>query len=70
MAKLFPMNESPVDRAIRILLGVLGIALVFVGPQSAWGWIGLIPLVTGIAGYCPLYTLFKFSTLKAKAPPA
>ncbi len=69
MAKL--LNESPIDRGLRIVLGLLLLGLVFFGPKTPWGWIGLIPLVTGLVGYCPLYTLFKYSTLKATpAAPA
>ncbi len=67
MAKL--LNESLTDRVLRIVLGLIGLYLVFFGPKTPWGWFGLIPLVTGIVGYCPLYTVFKYSTLK-KAPPA
>ncbi|HTJ41213.1 MAG TPA: DUF2892 domain-containing protein [Kofleriaceae bacterium] len=50
-------NETALDRALRIVLGTFLLALVFVGPRTAWGWIGIIPLVTGVAGYCPLYSL-------------
>ncbi len=67
MAKL--LNESLTDRGLRIVLGLLGLYFVFFGPKTAWGWIGLIPLVTGLVGYCPLYTVFKYSTLKPSAPP-
>lgn len=55
-------NESMVDRVIRVIAGVVLLALVFVGPQTAWGWIGLIPLVTGLVGFCPLYKIFGLST--------
>lgn len=48
------MNVGTIDRTIRALLGVALLALVFVGPKTNWGLIGLIPLVTGLAGYCPL----------------
>ncbi len=57
-------NVSPVDRALRVLLGVVLIALVFVGPQTNWGWVGLIPLVTGALGTCPIYRLFGKSSCK------
>lgn len=55
-------NESMLDRVIRVIAGVVLLALVFVGPQTAWGWIGLIPLVTGLVGFCPLYKIFGLST--------
>ncbi len=67
MAKL--LNESMTDRVLRVILGAVLLALVFTGPKTPWGWIGLLPLVTGLVGYCPLYTVFKYSTLK-NAPPA
>lgn len=68
--KLFPMNEHPVERIVRVVVGLVGIALVFFGPRTAWGWFGLVPLVTGLVGTCPLFTIFGFSTCKAKAPAA
>lgn len=55
-------NESTFDRWLRIVLGAVLIALVFTGPQTLWGWLGLIPLVTGLVGYCPVYGLFGWST--------
>jgi hypothetical protein len=60
--KLFPRNESGMDRMLRVVLGVALISMVFVGPHTALGWIGLVPLVTGIVGSCPLYRLVGFST--------
>ena len=47
-------NEGGIDRALRVTLGLILIAMVFVGPQTAWGWIGLVPLGTGLVGFCPL----------------
>ena len=55
-------NVGTVDRVIRGLVGLFLIAMVFVGPQTPWGWIGVIPLVTAILGYCPAYGLLGFST--------
>ncbi|ATG73103.1 hypothetical protein CGX12_15355 [Zobellella denitrificans] len=57
-------NIGSVDKALRILLGLVLIALVFVGPQTPWGWIGLIPLATGLINFCPLYRLLGISTGK------
>ena len=57
-------NESNLDRAVRIVAGVVLISLVFVGPQTLWGWIGLIPLVTGLVGWCPAYRLLGLSTCR------
>ena len=60
--KIFPKNEHKIDRTLRVLLGLglLGIALL--GPKTPWGWLGLIPLVTGLAGRCPVYALFGVGT--------
>ena len=60
-------NEGNVDRAARIVLGLALVALVFVGPQTWLGWIGLIPLATGIAGFCPLYQVLGIRTCSAHA---
>ena len=57
-------NLGSIDRAIRIVAGGLLIALVFVGPQTPWGWIGAVPLLTGLIGWCPAYTLFGINTCK------
>ncbi len=50
-------NMCPVERVLRIVVGLGLIALVFSGPQTPWGWVGIIPLATGIVGWCGLYTL-------------
>ena len=56
------LNVGSVDRALRVVLGLALIGLVFVGPQTPWGWLGLIPLVTGLVRFCPLYSLLGFNT--------
>lgn len=58
------MNIGKSDRVIRILVGIALISTVFVGPRSLWGWIGLIPLTTGILGLCPIYSVLGFGTRK------
>jgi Protein of unknown function (DUF2892) len=58
------MNVGNVDRILRIIVGLFLIALVFVGPQTAWGWIGLVPLLTGLAGRCPAYSLIGVNTCR------
>lgn len=65
-SKLFPINEGTVDRSLRVIAGLAGIALVFFGPKTPWGWIGLLPLATGLLGTCPLYTLLGLSTCPMK----
>lgn len=62
MPKLFPRNEHKIDRTVRIVAGLGILSLTFVGPQSLWGLVGLVPLLTGALGSCPLYTLFGIST--------
>ncbi len=54
----FCRNVSGVDRGIRIVVGAALLALAIAGPKTPWGWIGLIPLITGLAGFCPAYLLF------------
>lgn len=56
------VNEHRLDRALRIIVGLLLLSLVFVGPHTPWGLIGIVPLVTGLSGYCPVYGLFGFRT--------
>ena len=59
---MFKLNVGGVDRIARIVIGLLLIALVFVGPRTPWGWLGVIPLVTGLLRSCPLYSLLGLST--------
>ena len=68
--KIAPRNENVVDRVVRVVLGLVLIALVFVGPQTAWGWLGLILVVTGLLGRCPLYRLLGMSTRRDEQPTA
>ena len=65
---MFKSNVGNIDRILRILVGLVLVALVFVGPQTPWGWIGLIPLATGLLRTCPLYSLIGLSTCPAKRP--
>ncbi|CAM3461595.1 DUF2892 domain-containing protein [Hydrogenibacillus schlegelii] len=58
-------NMGPVDRVIRVIIGIVLLFLVFVGPKTPWGWIGLVPLLTGLIGFCPLYAIFGISTRKS-----
>jgi hypothetical protein len=57
-------NVGNTERAIRIIIGLALISLVFIGPQTAWGWIGLVPVATGLLGWCPPYALFGINTCK------
>lgn len=70
LSRLLHVNEHPLERVLRVVLGLALLALVFVGPHTPWGWLGLVPLATGLIGSCPLYTLFGLSTcpLGARRP--
>jgi hypothetical protein len=57
-------NLGGIDRAIRILAGAALLALVFVGPQTPWGYLGLVPLLTGVIGFCPAYCPLGLSTCR------
>ncbi|BCN94041.1 membrane protein [Thiomicrorhabdus immobilis] len=56
------MNVGTLDRIIRIVLGLALIALTYTGIIGAWGYIGIIPLATGILRWCPLYTIIDIQT--------
>lgn len=55
-------NEGTIDRVLRIILGLVLLSLLFVGPQTWWGLIGLVPLLTGLMGSCPVYSILGIST--------
>ena len=59
-------NIGSLDRVIRIIVGAVLLSLVFIGPQTPWGWIGLVPLLTALIGWCPPYTLLGINTCKTK----
>lgn len=55
-------NEGTIDRGLRILVGLGMLSLIFIGPETLWGLMGLVPLLTGLLGFCPLYRIFGFNT--------
>ena len=57
-------NIGALDRVLRILVGLALISLAFWGPQTPWGYVGLVPLVTAFVGFCPAYRLLGICTLK------
>ncbi len=59
-------NVGNLDKILRIVIGLVLISLVFVGPQTPWGWIGIVPLATALVGWCPLYRIIGVSTCKKK----
>jgi hypothetical protein len=56
------MNVGTIDRILRVIVGLAVISLVFIGPKTQWGWIGLIPLATAAFRFCPLYTVLGINT--------
>jgi hypothetical protein len=69
MKDFLAVTEHPLERALRVLVGLALICLVFIGPKTPWGWIGIIPILTGASGLCPLYTLLGISTCPKKSAP-
>jgi len=66
---MFKTNEGTIDRALRVIVGAALILAYFFNPDGAYSWlywIGIIPLVTGAIGSCPLYSIFGISTCKMK----
>jgi hypothetical protein len=60
------LNEGTIDRSLRVVIGLVLIGLAATGTVGVWGWIGVLPLVTGIVGFCPGYAIFGMSTCAAK----
>jgi len=66
---MLKVNEGTIDRVLRVVLGAALIAGYFLNPDGAWSWlywIGVVPLLTGAAGWCPLYSVFGINTCKMK----
>lgn len=59
------INEGVVDRVIRVLAGLVILSLVFIGPKTPWAWLGVVPILTGLVGFCPAYALFGLNTCRA-----
>lgn len=59
-------NVGGIDRALRIIVGVALIVATLMGYIGVWGWIGVVPLATGLLGTCPAYKLFGFSSCSVK----
>jgi len=59
-------NVGGIDKIARILAGVVLVALAATGTVGAWGWIGVVPLATGLMGWCPAYSLFGANTCPNK----
>ncbi|MGD2153956.1 MAG: DUF2892 domain-containing protein [Gemmatimonadales bacterium] len=61
-SRVIPRNEHAIDRILRIVVGIGLLAVAFVGPKTPWGYLGVLPLLTGLAGFCPGYRLFGINT--------
>jgi hypothetical protein len=67
-SKILPRNEHRVERALRVIAGLALLSIVFVGPRTLWGLVGIVPLATGLLGSCPVYTLLGISTCSIDRP--
>ena len=59
------VNMGAIDRGLRIVVGLVLLALVFVGPQTLWGLLGIVPLATAVFRWCPAYSLLGMNTCKS-----
>lgn len=55
-------NEGAVDRTVRIVLGLALLSLTLLGPKTIYGLVGVVPLLTGAIGFCPLYRVLGVNT--------
>jgi hypothetical protein len=60
-------NIHPIERIVRVFVGLGLISMAFIGPQSLWFLLGIVPVLTGLSGWCPPYQLLGFSTCKMKS---
>ena len=61
----FETNMGTVDRALRVIVGLALIAMAATGTVGMWGYIGAVPVLTALVGFCPAYTLLGFKTCKS-----
>ena len=59
-----PRNEGSIDRVLLVVVGIVLVSLALTGPKIVWGWIGVVPILTGLFGYCPAYSLFGIRTCR------
>ena len=62
-------NVGGVDRIARIVVGIVLVALAATGTVGVWAWLGLLPLATGLMGWCPPYAILGWNTCAVKQPP-
>jgi hypothetical protein len=61
-------NIGDIERIVRIVGGLVLIALAATGTVGVWGWIGVVPVATGLIGWCPPYSLLGINTCKNRNP--
>lgn len=61
-------NVGSIDRAARIVAGLLLLSLTVIGPRTPWGLLGLVPLATALFGFCPAYALLGIGTCRHRLP--
>jgi len=66
MASFLSVNEHPVERVVRIVAGLALVVAAATNTLGAWAYIGVVPMVTGLVGTCPLYSMLGISTCPAK----
>ena len=57
-------NIGRIERIVRIVVGIFVLSLAFVGPRASWAYLGLLPLLSGLIGWCPPYALLGISTVE------
>jgi hypothetical protein len=62
------LNEGSTDRILRVVVGIALLSLAFIGPKTPWAYLGVIPLLTGIIGFCPLYAILGINTCGVRKP--
>jgi len=60
------INTGCIDRALRAVIGLALITMAATGTVGMWGWIGVVPLLTGLIGFCPIYTIMGTNTCRVK----
>lgn len=62
------LNAGSWDRVLRVVVGLVLIGLAATSTVGWWGWLGIVPLATGLFGFCPAYTLLGIKTCPMKKP--
>lgn len=60
-------NVGTADRTVRIVVGIILMALAATSTVGWWGWLGVVPLATGLLGWCPPYSMLGINTCGVKA---